>query len=417
MLEKGKKRKMNPLVSCVGIRESDLTADQVSKVNAFVAAQPPGDLLQVQLFPNFDATSEENNPSGMVAIFSGDAIADPTVLGDDLFQTTAVSKIIPQYNQKIDDEYFSGMKQEVLEAVTQFPAEPISGRVHNRHTNKEIKAWSPELGGDASFVGIYSKLRADHRSKDYFVVGRGTAPLYVSDVKKAIGSAVEKPTYLQLLNDDKWCDFVGAAQEASRRNVFRGMLNVAESCGVEIMRTDDVTNGASHVNADLAPPEMAVPEWVQPTNTIRNVTFQHKPAVAISYGVVPIENCYQLDQSHFFVVANPYDGISLFDMTRTEDMKRMIGLPADTGRSLAPETISTNASEYKDRLQGIVWEHSSESALVGAEHHVDLHPSAFRPVEGEFQQSMRGMGWNPEHHVQRLVCVLAKIYNPDMRRQ
>jgi len=49
-------------------------------------------------------------------------------------------------------------------------------------------------------------------------------------------------------------------------------------------------------------------------------------------------------------------------------------------------------------------------------HHVDLHKEAFRKVN---LKAMRKMGWNPDEDFQmeRMVCVLAKIYNPEMRRE
>lgn len=399
---------MNPLIECVGYTPS---AEELKKVEAFIRSQPEGDILKVQLFSNFDATSEENLPSGMNVLFRPEAKVDASILSDNLFQTLAVAKILTP--EALKDEHFSSAA--MMEAVCQFPEDPISGKVHNRQTNQEIRAWSPELGGPGSFAGVYSMLRDDHRTKDYFIAARGTAPLYVQDVKKNIASkGADGPTYAQLLGEAEWCNFLGAAQEAARRNVCRTMLNVAEACGVEIMRSDDVFNGAPYQNLELAYPELSVPEWIQPTHSIRAVRGK-VPAVALSYGVVPMEDCLRLEDNHFFVVANPYDGISVFDLSRHEDMMHHSALPADTGRAVLPESVSTAIQDYANRKQGMVWEESS-GTLVGAEYHVDLHPSAFRSVDKNFKQAMRKMGWNPEDHVRRMVCVAAKIYNPEMRR-
>jgi len=408
---------MNPLIECIGFDASTLDAAAVEKVNTLIASQPEGDVMRVELYPNFDATSEENLPSGMMVFFSPQAKVDPTLLSDNLFQAVAVSKIIPQQGQTVNDAFFEGMGENVLDAVQQFPEQPVSGKVHNKYNNQEIKQWAPELGGSDAFVGVYSKLREDHRTKDFYVVGRATAPLYVQDVKRHIASAKDTPTYAQLMDNAEWCDFMGAAELASRRNLYRNMQNVAESCGVEIMRADDVFNGATYENPDLAAPELAVPEWMQPTHSIRKTALMNQPAVAVSYGVVPMEHCLKLEDQHFFVVANPYDGISVFDMTKHEDMLHHAGLPADTGRTQQPENISLNVDEYTDRIQGIVWERAENAKLVGAEHHVDLHSDAFRKVDRSFKHCMRHMGWNPEDHVERMVCVVAKIYNPEMRRK
>lgn len=405
---------MNSLVKCVGFPSTQLSAAQIQKVNAFIASQPEGAVLQVELFPNLDTTNDESHPSGMSVLFNPSATVDATLVSDNLFQTMAVSKV---YAENVSDATFKGMESELLNAVKQFPADAISGKVHNKETNQELKPWSPELGGTGSFVGVYSRINEDHRSKDYFISGRAAAPLYTRDVKQSLAALKEPITYQQLLSDDHWAKLLGAAKLSAKRNLCRSMINVAETCGVEIRRQDDIWNGIAHVNADAAVPEMATPEWIQVTNDIYSTTFENKPAVAFSYGVVPIHSCYHADDNQFFVVSNPYDGISSFNLSRHQDMHGLSGLPADTGRAVAAESISTQIGDYKDRMHGIVWEKGAATSLVGDAHHIDLHPAAFRPIDAQFKGAMKTMGWNPEHHVQKLVCVMAKIYNPELRRQ
>jgi len=408
---------MDKRVVCIGFDANTLSQDQQDKVNILVKAQP--DVLRVELYPNFDATSDERMPSGMVILVDPRSKVDPTMLSDEMFQTFSVSKVIPFEGQKLEDSTFNEMGEEINDAVKQFPDKPISGLVHNRHDNRELAAWGPELGGNGSFVGVYSQLREDQRNKDYFIVARGTAPLYVRDMKNKINAAKNTPTYGDLLDSKEWVSFMSAAEGASTRNVHRNIANVAEACGVQVWRSDDILNGAPHMDMNLSYPEKAQPEWEQPTHAIRMTQFERKPAVMLTYGVVPIDACFSMENDKFFVVANPFDGISAFTLTNRSDMEKLNGLPADTGRAKVPENVSTNVSEYASRIQGMVWEHKEETALVGAMHHVDLHKEAFRKVDKPFRKAMKSMGWNPDEDFQmeRMVCVLAKIYNPQMRRQ
>jgi hypothetical protein len=43
-----------------------------------------------------------------------------------------------------------------------------------------------------------------------------------------------------------------------------------------------------------------------------------------------------------------------------------------------------------------------------------LHQDAFRPLGKEFKFAMREMGWNPEHHVDRLIPIAIKIASPSL---
>lgn len=409
---------MDSRVVCIGFDSSRLNAEELNKLALFLKGQP--DILQVQLFPNFDATSDERMPSGMNVIVSSSAKVDTALISDELFQKFAVSKVYPLNDQKLTDETFTVRAEEINDAVCQFPVRPISGLVHNRHDNTELSAWAPELGGNGSFVGVYSQLGEDHRTKDYFVAARGTAPLYVRDLKNKVSAAGGNVTYGDLIYSKDWANFMGAAEGAAERNVQRNICNVAEACGVQVMRADDILNGAPHQDMNLAYPERAVPEWEQPTTAIRSIQFERKPAVLLTYGVVPIDACYALEHNKFFVVANPYDGIAAFTLTNREQMSQHLGLPADTGRAKTPESISTDVNEYKTRTHGMLWEYAnSETQLVGAAHHVDLHKDAFRKLDKSFKKSMRGFGWNPdeEFQMERMVCVVAKIFNPYIRRK
>ncbi len=343
----------------------------------------------------------------MVAIFAPNATVDSTVVGDNMFQLMAVSKIAPFDGAK--DEFFESRMSALKNAIDQFSPTPVSSKVRNRKTNKEVDVWAPELGGSGSFVGIYSKLQEDHRTKDYFVAARATVPLIVQDLKREIQA--EKPTYIDLVTGEEWSRKIQYGINVARRNVFRSIANAAEACNVQVTRMDDIF--AKLKDASHAPPEMAVPEWEQTTHAILPIAHMGKPAVMFTYGVVPSSECLLLKDQHFFVASNPFDGITLFNLTRHEQIESSGGIPADTGRKIAPEKLSKNANAFVGRTHGIVWDGSSKSKAE----HADLHIDAFKPVGAEFKEAMKGMGWSPEDHVGKLVRVAVKIYNPELKRK
>lgn len=400
-----------PIVECMG--GVKLTADQKAKIDAIVESQPAGDLIAVRVFPNLDTTSEEELPAGMQLVFKPSAKVDSTLISDNLFQVFAVSRILTDdasavtSSHSLKDEYFASAN--LKNAVDQFPSKPLGPDTRSTQTMKEKQVWAPELGGPGSFVGVYSKARdGDFRNKDYFIAARGTAPLLVKDLKQRIAAAA--PTFQELLYKDEWRNLMHYNANAARRNVCRSIANAAEACQVSIVRDDD--RHAFVADANHAPPEMAVPDWEQATYTIRNGVYQGKPAVLVSYGVVPSEDCLLMKDQLFFVVANPYDGVAAFKLTKHEQIESAMGLPADTGRKLAPEQVPRNEQAYKGRMQGVSWDYSGVSSSIMTE----LHPEAHRGIDAPFKQAMQFMGWDASEHVEKLVPLPLKIYNNELKR-
>lgn len=393
------------LVECVGFDKSKLTPDQVAKLTAFVEAHPKGDLLRLRVYSNLDTTSDEDVPNGMIATFAPGAVVEATSIPDNLFQLLAVSKVaLTEGTPKLTDEYFESKIDAIATAVDQFSPTPVSFK--NRHdvNGKELAPWAPELSGTGSFVKVCYELQDDHRTKDYYIAARASLPIAVQELKKRI--ATEKPTYMQLATDSDWSRRLQYAEFASKRNVFRAIANAAEACGVEVVRMDD--QAVRLMDPTHAPPEMAVPEWEQRTHVISVVSHENQPAVQITYGVVPAEDCLMLHENRFFVVSSPYEGISVFDIRDHGKILAAGGIPADTGRKVAPEKLSAFVG---DRAQGITWDNKKSNE------HVDLHVDAFKPVGAEFKDSMKRAGWDPEQHVKVLVRVAAKIHNPQIRRK
>ena len=405
---------LSPKVECMGFPASRLTADQVSKINAVVESQqqPADDLIAVRVFSNLDTTSEEENPSGMQLVFKPEAKVDPTLISENLYQVLAVSRI--HTNEALKDEYFMKHSDALAGAVDQFPSKPLRADIRSLKTNVEKEAWAPELGGPGSFVGVYSKAKdGDHRNKDFFIVARGTVPLLVKDLKQRIGAIAGGVTYRDLLYKDDWRAIMQYNEQAARRNVFRTIANAAEACQVSIERVDDA---AAHLaDANHAPPEMADPEWEQATNSIRAGVYKNKPVALVSYGIVPSEDCLLLKDQLFFVVANPYDGVTAFKLSEHSKVQSALGLPADTGRRLSHDKVPRNEQAYKGRMDGVSWDVNKQTTVASLIH-VDVHPEAHNAIDSQFKQSMAQMGWNATDHAEKLVPLPLKIYNYEMKR-
>lgn len=86
-----------------------------------------------------------------------------------------------------------------------------------------------------------------------------------------------------------------------------------------------------------------------------------------------------------------------------------MGLPIDTGRKMTSAQL-VGAAIPESRLHGVTWE--GEDKL--RQPHPDLHQDAFRPLGKEFKAAMRQMGWNPEHHAERLLPIAVKIGAPEV---
>lgn len=390
-----------PRIEWVGIESDSLNAQQHTKLEAFVRNAGPG-LLGLRIFPNFDALSNEM-PSGMVAIYSPDARVDASTLSDDLFQVMAVKQVNAPVAQAAEaDAYFNERLPRIQAAVAQTPAtnEMIRETTRKPTSNKDTHPWAPQLGGRGAFAGVYSSARdGDTRNKDYFFVVRAGIPNFVADLKKDL--AVKQPTFRDLMHGDPWNKRIHFARNAASRNACRILANLGEACEVSVLRMEDLD--AKRAHPDAAKPEMAISDWEHVTHSVEMIDWEGKPAVAVSYGVVPSHTC--LIDKQFFVVANPYDGISRFPLSNVDDLQSSIGLPIDTGRKMTAAQL-VGAPIPESRLQGVTWE--------GEGQHPDLHQDAFRPLGKEFKAAMRQMGWNPEHHVDRLLPIAIKIGAPEV---
>lgn len=381
----------------VGISAEDLTAEQRNKLESIV--KHTEGLLGLNCYSNLDTLhSEDDMPLGISLYFDPNAIVDPSIMSDRLFETVAISKVLAgPYSQELSDQHFSSLLPEITAALPQHAADPAPLR------GAADSPWAAELGGVGSFVGAYSELKENHRDKDYYIAARGTAPLMVQELKNLI--AQERPVYRDLLYGSQAKNLKQAKYIASQ-NVRRGMAQVAETCRVEIRRGQDLSAKVRDAVHE-AQPELAVPEWTQETHSIQSVMYNGKPAIAFYYGVVPKETCQQYIANSkgtpYFVVASPFDGIRGFPLTKPIEDSALV---ASAPRSAAQGAETLKNGELAKRTSVIVWEGK------GVPH--DIHPQAFKPVN---KKAMSRCGWSAKTPVRTLIPVAVKIYDIEQRRE
>jgi hypothetical protein len=350
---------------------------------ALLAKNTPG-LVRLECYPNVDVASEV--PSGVVLFMDPNARVDPSLISNELFQVLCVSRV----RGSADDARFE--RADIGAAVPQFSAHPPSAAA-------DTQAWDAELGGRDAFVGAYFQLRPDHRTKDYYIAARGTAPLVVQDLKRRLSvlPEAERPTYGELVGDSQWSAALRNGAHMAQRNVRRAVATLADACGVQVRVCSDVS--AHTVDEHYAPPDRAEPEWEQPLHSIASVIVDGRPLVALYNGVAPREHCQLLGDGRFFVCGNPSEGISVFQLASAA-APATNALPVDTGKQQQQQQQQSHAI-----ASGLVWE--------GAEAPAYAYQSA---TDKRFLRCMKECGWDAEEHVQKLVPVAAKLYNPNVRR-
>lgn len=340
-----------------GIKPESLTKDQKEKLSLLIQAGGDG-LLGIECFNNLNTSIEEEIPIGTAFYFSPNAVADSTLISNSLYQMLSVARIIEApYEIDLTDKHFQKNATKIESAV------PNTVSIENSIKNGiETGPWLSELGGTNSFVGVYYQMRDDHKGKDYFVVGRGTAPTMVQYLKSEIDKSA--PTYGQFVNDAEWQKKLANVQYMSTRNLNRNLAQTAEAYNVGINRMPDFS--AVTKNPDHGVGERAEPEFQQNLFSVQNTKFEGKPAIVFYNGVVPKDN---ITKEKFFMVSDPAkDGIYVFPVSE------QVKAPA----------ISGNTTQ-----------------------------SLGRTVKEEMKQG----GWNPEHHIGIMVPLVAKVYNEDGGKQ
>lgn len=404
-----KDARFNSTVHCVGYTAADLDSVRRERLEAVLDCFDGESLLALKCFRNLDTTDEEDVPSGTVSVFSTGARVDPSAIPESMFAVMAVSRIANRADmpEGYDDAYFTApeRRKAAADAVPQYAARPPRLSLRSKATGKEIDRWDGELGGPGSFAAVVSKLRENGRDKDYYCVSYGTVPEAVREFKGEVRR--KEPTYSDLLYSDEWSGVMSYMQYLAKRNACKNIFAMADAMGVPVRTTEMLSSYVK--NAGHAYDTKADPEWVQHVSSFSSATWKGQPAAAIYNGVVPKHHCDALEDAIFFVVSNPYDGITTFPITRPILAS---GVPANTGRTAPATELDMSAPGIAKRARGVMWEQQQPG-----EHHRDLHPAAFNPVAGEFKEAMKNTaGWNAEHHTSAMIPLFVKLWNPELKR-
>ena len=386
-------------------KHAALSEGQEAALQEVMATFAPDTVLCVDTMANFDASNDEDLPSGMVLTVSPDAIADVACLPDTLFTYRVVHKIKDGALSEHDVRNNNEIQTRIDENLKQYSSRPPALKLRSPTTGKDMDEWDPELGGRNARVTICKALRENMRDEDYYLMAQGTAPVAVKELKQEI--AKRKPTFGQLINDENWSRKISYVRSLAQRNVKRNLSLAAQAIGIKIRDVEDVSAYASPGNAK---PMRADPHWMQNTSNILPAVYQNQMAVAIYNGVVNKMACYKSKDNKFFVTSGPYNAMVAFAIPEKIDA---IGLPADTGRCVASDTPSGDTTLLAKRADmGFMWDAKQEHP-----HHDDLADGAFNPVGGAFKASMKRAGWDAEIPPQAMVPILTKMCNPELARR
>lgn len=367
----------------------ELNETEKLKIEALIANYDKKHLFKIQGYNNMDTTDEEDVPSGMLAIHPVNATVHPDSIPEKSFSFLVVCPINADRELKDDDFTING---KIDEAVEQYSSVPPS--LYNKNEkNQDITEWKAELGEDG-FAGIFKKVKENGRSADYYVAVCAGASKACTEFKDYMNSLDDKMTFEQLLDDTKFSYIKSLAQ----RNAQRLAYNVARAFNVKIVHVRDI----SAVGAPMRAVTRQGYQQAQSTIKALDKGFNGQDAIGVFHGVRPTAEANDM----CFVYAGPYDGIAMFNMNGNA---RGHALPATTGRR-----SNTQKIEYSEsRNKGVTWTKTDNGF------HPDLHPEAFRPINNQFLEDMKSMGWKQTgtNNREYLVPVAIKISNPDLLRK
>lgn len=378
------------MTECVTVG-GPLTDRQQAVINTIIADHQP---IRLYNFVNADFTDEEDLPGGLVTVFPADAPVHADAVPFEAFQHTVVCQILskPDGSEWTEADFDP---QAIQSAVAQFSNEPPKLNRDQKMTVKDDQLWSPELGSPDSFAGIFKKVhggKAREADTTFYVVAQAGVPLVSQQLRQKM---IRNPnmTYKDLLSDP---DF-NQAKNLATRNAARLAYAVSRAVKAPIRHTMDIQ---AKTNAVGGLPFLARPTINQPMSTIQPL----KSDIGVFHKVRPIKDAHK----DCLVYMGPYEGIAMFSMKGNGNH---IGLPATSGRLASPTNDNTRV-DYKKRSRGLVWE--EQTSLE----HPDLHPQAYRPVDAEFLEEMKKMGWQQDGIDNRhyLIPVAVKIFNPKLKR-
>lgn len=369
--------------------------DHTSKFEALREIYPDNNILKCIGFVNLDVTDEEELPSGVVMIHPADTKLNIDSLKENMFQYLVVCKV----RGKVNEEEAMRKLDDLNKAIPQYSVKSPQLKMRFKENNDDIERWAPELGEENAFVGLFYSLQPDGRTKDYYIAAKAGVPLACQQLRKYL---IEKNmTFKDLVNDNA----VSYVKYLAERNAKRLVYNAARVLSLPIQNEIDHSAYIPEEEEHGAKPFRAVPDYIQSIYTIQPIIYAKQDAVGIFNDVTPVSECNRSGVNHFFVCANPYEGIYMYPMNNNT---KGFGLPANTGKRVV---IESKKQQVEQRAKnGVIWENKK------SDYHPDLEPDAFHNVDNTFESAMEESGWNRQNRRLHLVPVIIKISNPELKR-
>lgn len=387
-----------------------LSEEQKKMVNPLLEG---GSFLEGMVHANFD----QERLSGLTVTHRGDKCVQADLIEKDSFQYIGVLQISLEANPQITgDSYFAERKQTLDKTIPQYAARaPPSLVYRSRKHNFDTEITEVELGQYGGRVGVCKQVDENREGASYYLIAVGGAQKAAEELKAFIGDQAEaienwssSMTNAAFLKSPEYAYTADVAE----CNVKRMLYAAADAFEIRIPETEYVS---VNINPSVCSyPLMAVPDVIQPINTILGVGS--KGDIAIHREVIP-SSAIRGSDTPLYVLQGPADAIYQFHPGRTQYKQ---GFPATTGRrtplpkniAAIPPIAAENQGEYKKRLERVFFE--------GANVHPDVLPGSFNHVKTKhdrtFLDALVKLGWDEKQYYDRLVPVCMKISNPYLVR-
>lgn len=379
-----------------------------------LAGWNPEHVKQVLFYINADVHDEEDVASGTLAIHNLNAPVRVETIPASAFQYLVVVPINDHRSKPNGwtDADFAHAQDAIQKAAPQESANPPLLSRRDADTNGDAEAWSPELGKDDAFAGVFKMIRANHRDADYFIAVKAGVPKACAQLKEAILQEGKGYTYEKLLNDPR----VHYVQHLAQRNAKRLAYQIASNLHIAdaVHAVEDVS--AYTPSQFMAKPMRAEPSarrglssarsgLIQSISSIQPVQYGRDECVGVFHRVRPTTEAIKQNA----VVGSPYDGIHLFSM----DKKPIgVGIPADIGKRAPLDDADLEHRDTSRRHANVVWEGPQQALKVMA-------PNVYHDIDDEFYRGMSQMGWVQQgtNRVSHMIPVLLKVSNMDLKNK
>lgn len=389
-----------------------LTEQQKQLVNPLLEG---GSFIEGMVHANFD----QERLSGLTITHRGDKPVQSEIIEKDSFQYIGVLQIDPMANPQVTgDSYFLQRKTALDKTVPQFAARaPPSLVYRSRKHNFDTEITEVELGQYGGRVGVCKQVDENRDGATYYLVAVGGAQKAAEELKTFIGeqseaienwgSSTSGMTNKALLRSPQFA-YVADVAEC---NVKRMLYAAADAFELRIPETEYVSVNINPSTCSY--PLMAVPDCIQPVNTIIGAGTND---LAVYREVVPASAIRGADKP-VYVLQGPADSIYQFHPGRTQYKQ---GFPATTGRRVPlpknvaaiPTIPAEQEMEYKKRLERVFFE--------GKNVHPDVLPGSYNHVKTKqdrtFLDALVKLGWDEKLYYDRLIPVCMKISNPYLVR-